>query len=182
MFNKKNTFISVCCIIVLGIIILPMAGSGLFANNNSDTGISSQLCGPGFRLPFKNQDWNKKISSGFGENINPFTGEKYFHKGIDIPLKVGTPILASADGIVLKTSNNTDKNIISGKYIIIGHQGEFITGYYKLDRIICMPDQKIKSGEIIGYSGNTGLSTGPHLHFEIRKDREPVNPEICINF
>jgi beta-lactamase regulating signal transducer with metallopeptidase domain len=182
MFNNKYVFISVCCIIILGIIILPLAGSHLFARDNPGTDGSSALCGPGFRIPLMNQYWKGKISSRFGERTNPFTGKKDFHNGIDIPLTTGTPVLAAADGSVLEICNMVDNNKGPGKYIILQHQGGFETRYNKLDRIICMGDQVVKSGDVIGYSGNTGLSTGPHLHFELRKDGKPVNPESCISF
>ncbi|MEZ4852350.1 MAG: M23 family metallopeptidase [Bacteroidia bacterium] len=99
-----------------------------------------------------------------------------FHKGIDIVAPTGTPIYASADGTVEKAdSENVGKNY--GNNIIIKHDETYKTRYAHLSEMKVKAGAKVKKGDIIGYSGNTGLSTGPHLHFEVIKDGENVDPQ-----
>ncbi|MFD3157629.1 M23 family metallopeptidase [Haloimpatiens sp. FM7330] len=114
-----------------------------------------------------------KITSGFGERKDPISGKKKFHKGIDISVAEKTPIKVSADGIVKVCKE--DKEL--GKYIIIDHGLGIETKYAHLNEINVKEDQKVKKGNIIGKSGNTGKSTGPHLHFEIIYMGESKNPK-----
>lgn len=117
-----------------------------------------------------------KISSGFGYRIDPFKHKKAFHNGIDIPLPKNTPVLASRDGIVIKTG----KDLYGGKYVKIKHENGYTTLYIHLSKFIARKGAKVKKGEIIGLSGNTGRSTGPHLHFEICASEKPINPLLIL--
>ncbi len=112
------------------------------------------------------------MSRGFGYKQDPFTGFKQFHSGLDIANKKGTPIYATADGKVVSVRVNGGL----GKMIAINHGFGFKTRYAHLDKYNIKVGQKVKRGEIIGYMGNTGYSTGPHLHYEVLKNGKPVNP------
>ncbi len=116
------------------------------------------------------------ITSGFGYRIYPFTGETKFHEGIDISTRIGTDVYATADGIVTETSYD----ITYGNNIVIDHGFGFVTRYGHLSRIDVKAGDVVKRGQKIGEVGNTGFSTGPHLHYEVRINGVPVNPENYI--
>ncbi|MFW5808833.1 MAG: LysM peptidoglycan-binding domain-containing M23 family metallopeptidase [Spirochaetota bacterium] len=118
-----------------------------------------------------------RITSGFGMRKDPFLNVPRFHSGIDIGCKTGTPIKASKGGVVSFSGYMKDY----GNLVIIAHDGGYKSYYGHLHRITVAKSQTVKRGTIIAYSGNTGRSTGPHLHFEIRKDDKPVNPLSHIN-
>ena len=121
-----------------------------------------------FRFPLE----KGKISSLFGSRYSPITGEIHFHNGIDIAADKGVLVLASRDGTVLESGYSD----VLGNYIIVKHEGDYETIYGHLDSILTVLNQKVNSGMILGKVGNTGLSTGPHLHFEIRRKGEPQDP------
>ncbi|MCL5071572.1 MAG: M23 family metallopeptidase, partial [Actinobacteria bacterium] len=118
---------------------------------------------------------NGKLGSPFGERIHPETKAKEFHKGIDIEANNGDPIKASQSGDVLVSG--VEKSY--GKYIKIRHPDGYVTVYAHCSQLIAKKGQKVKKGDIIAKVGDTGSSTGPHLHFEIWKDGKPQNP---LNF
>ncbi|UCD84192.1 MAG: M23 family metallopeptidase [Deltaproteobacteria bacterium] len=113
------------------------------------------------------------ITSGFGYRVYPFTGEKKMHDGLDIATAIGTPIIAPADGIV--TYVGTEGTY--GKMLLINHGYGLSTCYGHCSKIFVKPGQKVVRGEEIANVGNTGISTGPHLHYEVRVNGVPVNPE-----
>jgi murein DD-endopeptidase MepM/ murein hydrolase activator NlpD len=115
------------------------------------------------------------ISSHFGNRENPRNGESQFHTGIDISSAPGTPVKATADGIVSFAGWNGG----SGNLVVLEHGHGFSTFYAHNKMIIIKVGQKVKRGEIISYVGSTGYSTGPHVHYEIWKDGKPVDP---VNF
>jgi murein DD-endopeptidase MepM/ murein hydrolase activator NlpD len=112
------------------------------------------------------------LTSGFGYRTDPFTGRSMFHAGIDIGGKSGDPVFAAADGSVTETGFDSAK----GNYIVIAHRGKLKTVYYHLKRIDVKRNDSVLRGEKIGLVGSTGRSTGPHLHFQIMQEDEPVNP------
>ncbi|MFW9842903.1 MAG: M23 family metallopeptidase [Candidatus Thorarchaeota archaeon] len=112
------------------------------------------------------------ISRGFGNKDDPFTGFKQFHSGLDIANRTGTPVYATADGKVVSVRVNGGL----GKMVAIDHGYGFKTRYAHLDEFGVKVGQRIKRGDIVGYMGNTGYSTGPHLHYEVLKNGRSVNP------
>lgn len=117
------------------------------------------------------------ITSGYGVRIDPFTGRSAFHYGIDIAGKIGDPVIAAADGVVIETGRDSQK----GNYVAIEHLEGIRTVYMHLSRIIAEKNQQVEKGETIAYLGSTGRSTGPHLHFEIIDNRRHVNPMHYLN-
>ncbi|MDR0814497.1 MAG: M23 family metallopeptidase [Bacteroidales bacterium] len=111
-------------------------------------------------------------ASGFGEKIHPIFGTKIFHKGIDFTAPIGTPIFATANGTVL------EKGLYPGfgNRIMIDHGNGCQTLYAHLADFAVRDGQQVKRGQVIGTVGNTGVSTGPHLHYEVHKNGKPVNP------
>jgi len=122
-----------------------------------------------FRFPIAR---GGKISSPFGSRPNPFTGHAEYHNGIDIAALAGTDVYAAREGTVEKSAYNE----ILGNYLIIKHQGNYKTVYGHLSGINVKLYEKIGAGMVIGKVGNTGKSTGPHLHFEIIKNGSPRDP------
>ncbi|MBA7484376.1 MAG: peptidoglycan DD-metalloendopeptidase family protein [Spirochaeta sp.] len=121
-----------------------------------------------FRLPVA----SGKLSSPFGRRADPFTGHPEFHYGIDLAATAGSEVQAARDGTVEEAGYHE----VLGYYIILAHQGGFQTVYGHLDTIAVVLQQKVTSGMIIGSVGSTGRSTGPHLHFEIRRGGDVQNP------
>ena len=113
-----------------------------------------------------------RITDAFGERIDPFNGEGAFHTGIDISAEVGHPIIAPADGHVRLSEFVKGY----GRAVIIDHGNGITTLYGHLSRFAVQDDQFIRRGQVIGYVGDSGRSTGPHLHYEVRLHDAPVNP------
>ncbi len=113
-----------------------------------------------------------KITSFYGNRPHPFTGKLSFHNGIDIAAPVGTDVFASASGVV----SNTGYDPVLGNFIFIEHSGGFYSIYGHLSKTLVLLNSSIRTGNVIGKVGNTGYSTGPHLHFEIRKKGESQDP------
>jgi murein DD-endopeptidase MepM/ murein hydrolase activator NlpD len=113
-----------------------------------------------------------RVSGSFGERIDPFNGEGAFHSGIDISSAYGEPVRAAADGVVIFADNMAGY----GRLIVLEHQHDISTRYGHLSRFAVTEGQAVHRGEIIGYVGLSGRSTGPHLHYEVRIGDTPVNP------
>jgi len=125
--------------------------------------------------PVSNKDL-KRIASGFGYRIHPVYKTWRMHTGIDFTAPIGTPIYATGDGVVIKPKSRMSGY---GKVIVIDHGFGYQTIYAHCSKIVARPGTKVKRGQIIGYVGNTGISTGPHCHYEVRKNGKPINP---VNF
>lgn len=113
-----------------------------------------------------------EITGHFGERLDPFSGEGAFHTGIDIASHYGDAIHAAADGVVTLA----DKRAGYGMLVIIDHGFGVTTWYGHLSRFNTQAGMRVKRGDIIGYEGDTGRSTGPHLHYEVRIYNTPINP------
>ncbi|MCW3846530.1 M23 family metallopeptidase [Sphingomonas sp. LB-2] len=113
-----------------------------------------------------------RISSGFGMRRHPILGYVRMHKGMDIAAPWGTPVYAASDGVVQFAGRASGY----GNLIRIAHAGPYGTGYGHLSRITVRPGQRVRRGQLIGAVGNVGLSTGPHLHYELYRNGIPINP------
>lgn len=116
------------------------------------------------------------VTSGFAWRTSPFTGKREFHKGIDISAPRGTPVYAPARGSV----SFTGRDGAYGLSIRLKHNTSLSTRFAHLHRIAVKSGKTVTRGELIGYVGNTGRSTGPHLHYEVRLNGVPVNPKRYI--
>ena len=123
------------------------------------------------------QQSNLNISSGFGMRMNPGNKQKTLHQGIDIRAKMGTPVLSTGKGKVTKAGFNPK----AGKYVMIEHEGNYTTKYFHLSDILVSAMDVVSEGQVIGKVGNSGMSMGPHLHYEVLKDEIPVDPRGVIN-
>ena len=112
------------------------------------------------------------ISSEFGYRISPFTGHKELHRGLDIATRQGAPIIAPADGLVTFAANKW----LMGNMISLDHGYGMVTRYGHIEKLLKKKGEHVKRGDVIATVGNTGRSTGPHLHYEVRLNGVPVNP------
>ncbi len=115
----------------------------------------------------------KRFASGFGYRIHPFYKIRKFHKGVDFSARRGTPVYATGDGVVQMVKRSRKGY---GNMIIIDHGYGYKTLYAHLWKFNVRPGQKVRRGDVIGYVGSTGLSMAPHLHYEVHKNGQPVNP------
>ena len=119
---------------------------------------------------------SNKYTSAFGYRINPITGEKSFHTGLDIAAPQGSKIVSVYNGTVRKVGEDSR----SGKYIFVTHSDGFETFYCHCSKILAEEGAVIRQGETIALVGSTGWSTGPHLHFEVRKEGIRLNPQWIL--
>ncbi len=125
--------------------------------------------------PVNNEDLTR-MASGFGYRTDPFTKARKFHYGMDFTAPRGTPVYASGDGVVVRADNSASG---FGKHIRIDHGYGYLSLYAHLYGYNVRVNQRVKRGDLIGYVGSTGRSEAPHLHYEVHKDGERINP---INF
>jgi len=115
---------------------------------------------------------NGHLTSGFGERFHPILGYERFHAGVDLGATYGAPIVAAADGRVVSAGWRGGY----GQAVAIAHAQGLQTLYGHMSRIAAFAGETVHRGQVIGYVGSTGLSTGPHVHFEVTKNGRPVNP------
>lgn len=116
------------------------------------------------------------FTSGFGYRSDPLTHGRGVHQGVDISAPTGRPVRSSADGVVVRAGNMG----ALGQAVFVAHGFGLTTRYGHLSKIEVRPGQRVKRGDLVGLVGNTGRSTGSHLHYEVRQDGEPVNPLAYI--
>ena len=123
-------------------------------------------------IPSRNPLATGSTSSGYGNRTHPVLGGTRSHKGIDLAAPTGTPIYATADGTVGKAEWFSSY----GMFVSLDHGGDLETRYAHMSRIAVAAGERVKKGDVIGYVGSTGRSTGPHLHYEVRVAGQAVNP------
>ena len=141
---------------------------------------------PGADVPFIGADgfcspigsgWESRVTSEFGNRIDPITGKRKGHTGMDLAVPTGTPIRASLPGTVTVSKYNAGGY---GYYVIIDHGNGLTTLYGHCSKLLAKVGQTVEAGDIIALSGSTGRSTGPHLHFEVRINGERTNPRAYL--
>jgi murein DD-endopeptidase MepM/ murein hydrolase activator NlpD len=139
-----------------------------------ESGLTSDYSGDWTQLADAPQMWpvEGRVGSGFGQREDPFNGEGAFHSGIDIEDAYGTPVRATADGEV----SDAPMGAGYGRVVVLNHGHDVMTVYGHLSAIAVLPGQHVTLGQVIGYVGQTGRATGPHLHYEVRVHNVPVNP------
>jgi murein DD-endopeptidase MepM/ murein hydrolase activator NlpD len=112
------------------------------------------------------------ITDSFGERLDPFSGEGAFHTGVDVASDYGAPVRATADGVITIAENHAGY----GRLVVVDHGFGITTWYAHLSAFSAVVGSRIKRGEVVGYTGISGRSTGPHVHYEVRVNNKPVNP------
>jgi len=139
---------------------------------SSDTAYSAPFTQPTVSVPSRMPLEGAKLTSGYGMRTHPVLGGRRRHSGIDLAAPTGTPVYATADGLV----GRADWFSSYGLYISIDHGADMETRFAHLSRLAVAAGDNVKKGDLIGYVGSTGRSTGPHLHYEVRIDGVAVNP------
>ncbi len=122
--------------------------------------------------PIANDDLTQ-TASGFGWRMHPIHKIMKFHAGMDFTAKTGTPIHASGDGVVVYAEYGTNGY---GMHVIVDHGFDYQTLYAHMSKLEVHKGQRVKRGDVLGLVGNTGLSVGPHLHYEVHKGGQPMDP------
>jgi murein DD-endopeptidase MepM/ murein hydrolase activator NlpD len=112
------------------------------------------------------------ITDSFGERLDPFSGEGAFHTGVDVATDYGAPVHATGDGVVTIVENHAGY----GRLVVVDHGFGITTWYAHLSSFSAIAGARVKRGEVVGYTGISGRSTGPHVHYEVRVNNAPVNP------
>ncbi|MEI6021526.1 MAG: M23 family metallopeptidase [Bacteroidota bacterium] len=124
-------------------------------------------------MPINQKDLSHAVTSGFGWRTHPIYKTQEFHQGMDFSAEQGTPIYATGDGTIAEADNMAQGY---GNHVVINHGFGYQTLYGHMSRIACRAGQKVLRGQLIGYVGSTGLSTAPHVHYEVIKNGDAVNP------
>lgn len=132
--------------------------------------------GSAARFPDKWPTEGGSISSSYGARTGPIEGGYDWHPGIDIAVEMGTPVFASGAGRV----EQADYNGGYGRYVRINHENGYETAYGHMSSIAVSSGQQVAKGDIIGFAGSTGYSTGPHVHFEVIAEGTPVDPYFLL--
>ena len=141
---------------------------------------------PGADVPFIGADgfcspigsgWENRVTSEFGNRIDPISGQRRGHTGMDLAVPIGTPIRAALPGTVTVSKYNAGGY---GYYVMIDHGNGLSTLYGHCSQLLARVGQTVQAGDIIALSGSTGRSTGPHLHFEVRINGERTNPRAYL--
>ncbi len=143
-----------------GLVTTPMAPATTF-------GVPTRVA-----IPSINPVGGAALTSGFGQRWHPVLGGRRAHKGVDLAQPTGTPVRATADGVVSKA----DWFSSYGLYVSLEHGGSIETRYGHMSRLNVAAGQTVRKGDVIGYVGSTGRSTGPHLHYEVRIAGTAVSP------
>lgn len=136
-----------------------------------------EASGVGERRGVLSQPVAGRMSSGFGMRRHPILGYTRMHAGIDFAARYGSPIYAVTDGVITFAGRHGGH----GNYVRIQHGGNLATGYAHMSRIAAYSGQRVRRGQVIGYVGSTGLSTGPHLHYELYRGGQTINP-LSVTF
>ena len=176
IMNKKQIITLAVIVGLLGFTTIPMASILNDKNDKGDQAVypKDNLKQDDFLLPIK----TGKVASGFGQRMHPFKKVVMHHNGIDIAAPKGVEVYAIADGVV----EFADSTSGYGNKVILIHENSYSSYYGQLSEILVKKGMSIKAGQLIGLVGNSGRATAPHLHFELRENNKPLNPEDLIDF
>lgn len=165
---------------VLGLFLLPLGPPGADASQGPVAEAAAQTLPERATtepLTFVNPVAKGRVTWGWGPgHLDPFTHEEVSHRGIDLAAPSGTPVVSPADGVVRVATESFEASAAAGTVILIDHGDGLSTFFAHLDSLEVVEGQKIERGAVIATVGSTGKSTGPHLHFEVRRNGEAVNP------
>ena len=173
-FMKRALFLT--CLPVAAALIYAFSIKPVTHTISSTTDVKSNHEQRPFILPMDMQSISNYTP--YGMRTNPIDQSRRMHRGIDLIAPEGTEIIAVKEGVVLSANS---ENAGYGNLVEIAHDGDLVTRYAHLQDYLVKPGQRVEQGEIIGYCGNTGKSTGPHLHFEVLKGDSALNPESFLS-
>ncbi len=183
MIKKSNTSVwaHLKLVLILPVLIISMLSfdySEINLENPENKTVPTEV---EFTSPIK-PSVKARVSSPYGKRMHPIKKKMIFHRGIDIAAPKGTPIYAVADGVVKKLQTKHVEGKAYGRFIIIQHEGDIASLYSQMEAYAVELGENVRKGDLIGFVGTSGVSTGPHLHFEIKKNGENINPAELIDF
>jgi murein DD-endopeptidase MepM/ murein hydrolase activator NlpD len=177
--NRKQLIMNKVSILALGLMFLAISFWAFLPNPTNELPVENKFettavlevkADPPSRSPLAE---GFEMGSGFGKRLHPIQMTKKMHKGLDFVAQIGTPIYATSDGKVIK-SEKSSKGY--GNYVLLQHDTKFSTMYAHMSEITVGVGQMVRKGDIIGLVGSTGASTLPHLHYEVQKNGEAIDP------
>lgn len=165
-------------VVATGVLLLPLASPAApppVALEASDVDVPARS-GPAMQHPLP----DGRLTWGWGPGRDPFTGDDAHHRGVDLAAPLGTPVHAAASGTVAEATANWSVSPSSGTVVVLDHGDGWRTVYTHLDSFEVAAGEHVVAGQTIGRVGSTGRSTGAHLHFEVRRDGEPVDPATVV--
>ena len=160
---------------IYGSLFIQQAASGSILSGQG-LGMAHQMVRPSndesFEIP------EAPVSSDFGPRVHPLLGDVRFHKGVDLALPPGSPIKAAADGTVIFSGDKGGY----GKTVMLKHEDGYSTLYAHNQENKVQVGDKVSKGQVIGFTGNSGRTTGPHMHFELHRNGEAVDPKKYVGF
>lgn len=168
MMTNTKSYSPIRYVIILPLVVVLLAAF-------TDRGAPDQ--NQEFRSPVDVSKLRKEPGPGFGARVNPSNNKEQVHTGVDLVAPAGTAVYATANGVVAKTSVAGNR----GKFILINHDNKLASSYSHLEQISVKEGERVNQGQLIGLVGSTGVSTGPHLHFEILKEGKAVDPVPYLN-
>ena len=166
-------------LIVFGtaVVLLPLASPAAVPDSvEAAAPASASTADPALQHPLP----DGRITWGWGPGRDPFSGGETHHRGIDLAAPSGTPVRAAAAGTVVEATITWSVSPASGTVVVLDHGAGWSTFYTHLDAFEVSTGQRVEAGQTIGRVGSTGRSTGPHLHFEVRRNGEPVDPATVV--
>ncbi|MCB0259579.1 MAG: peptidoglycan DD-metalloendopeptidase family protein [Calditrichaeota bacterium] len=172
--KKHHPLVRIAVLMLIGLFLLPMASYQSLADDRPVAENPPAMAGPAFDCPIK----TGYVSSGYGNRIHPVKKVKMLHRGIDVAAPRGSEIYAAAAGTVILSKFRENY----GNTVILRHGDDYTTLYSQMDTILVSYGQQVDAGTLIGLVGDSGLSTAPHLHFELRHYDKALDPESMIDF
>ncbi len=166
-------------VVVTAVLLLPLASPAApppVALQVSDVDVPVRS-GPVMRHPLP----DGRLTWGWGPGRDPFTGDEAHHRGVDLAAPLGTPVHAAASGTVVEATDSWTVSPSSGTVVVLDHGDGWRTVYTHLDSFEVAAGEDVVVGQTIGRVGSSGRSTGPHLHFEVRRDDEPLDPATVVD-
>ena len=174
--RPPRRLVAAVCAAGLALVMLPMAGGA--SNTSSEDSRNTQQRVEGVELDSPLPEG--RVSWTWGDGRDPWSREPVFHRGIDLAAPAGTPIVAPAAGTVTVATTDYEPSPSSGTVAILDHGGGLTTFYAHLGSLTVAAGERVSAGQTIAEVGSTGKSTGPHLHFEVRRDGEPQDPSQFV--
>jgi murein DD-endopeptidase MepM/ murein hydrolase activator NlpD len=170
---------AVAAVVIFGVFVLPLGRGAASAGDSAEPGTPQgvvQTASEAVVASFENPIPGGRVTWAWGPGHDPWNGNEVFHRGIDLAAKAGTPVLAPADGVVAVATEDFVESPSSGTVIVVDHGDGWSTFYAHLESLDVTEGQQVQRNDVIATVGSTGKSTGPHLHFEIHRDGERLNP------
>jgi beta-lactamase regulating signal transducer with metallopeptidase domain len=179
--GRPRTLVAVLVATVIGAMLVPASGVVAKVGDKSvvvsgDAVVSSSEDSPSFVNPLP----GARLTWGYGKGIDPFKQTEVFHRGVDLAAREGTPIVAPAAATVIVATSELEEIPAAGTVVILDHGNGWVTRYHHLGELKIVAGQRVAAGTVIAGVGNTGKSTGPHLHLEVWHDGDHVDPRSVI--